>query len=152
MTRVDPDTGLVVPHTPYGRFIHVPPSDPVSTWATDFGKAWWKDEKYCIGSLSKKTRKVRCVNTLTGQSDLLEVCSEETLSEVQDRYLEYNKHAPSYTWKGLFDGAFRPLDMEVTLEENGVRDETDEFVELNMDPDEHIPVLHLYFNDDLTEA
>lgn len=151
-TRVHPVTGIVGPYTPQGRFIHIPPEDPVSTWATDFGKAWWKDDKYCIGSLSTKTRYVRCVNTLTGQNDLLEVCSEETLEEVQDRYIEFNKHAPSYTWKALFDGAFRPLDMKITLEENGVKDETEELAALNMDPDEYIPVLHLYFNDDLTTA
>jgi len=151
-SRVDPETGLTLPYTPQGRFIHVPPTDPLTTWATDFGKAWWLDEKYCIGTLSRKTRYVRCVNTLTGQSDLLEVCSEETLDEVQARYIEFNRHAPSYTWKALFDGAFRPLDMTITLEENGVEDESEELAMLNMDPDEHIPVLHLYFNDDLTVA
>lgn len=122
------------------------------SWATDFGKAWWLSDKYCIGKLSRKTRFVRCVNTLTGQSDLLEVCSEETLEEVQARYIEFNRHAPSYTWKALFDGAFRPLDMTLTLEENGVADDSEELAMLNMDPDEHIPVLHLYFNDDLTVA
>lgn len=52
-----------------------------------------------IGQLSKKTRKIRVVNTLTTQDDLLEVCSEETLLEIQDRYTDYNKHAGSYTWK-----------------------------------------------------
>mmetsp|Transcript_112816 Transcript_112816/g.313630 ORF Transcript_112816/g.313630 Transcript_112816/m.313630 type:complete len:222 (-) Transcript_112816:82-747(-) len=148
--RVDPETNLRVPHTPQGRFIHVPPSDPLSTWRTDFGKAWWKDDKYCIGTLSAKTRWLRVVNTMTSQSDLLEVASEETLNEIQDRYVEYNAHAGSYTWKALFEGEFRPLDMTQTLEANGVRDESEEFARLNMDPDEFIPVIHVYFNDDLT--
>ena len=54
--------------------------------------------------------------------------------------------------QALLDGAFRPLDMTKTLEENGVKDEDEEFEELGMDPREFMPVLHVYFNDDLTVA
>lgn len=50
------------------------------------------------------------------------------------------------------NGDFRPLDMELTLEENGVADEAEEFAELEIDEDYYIPVVHLYFDDDLTEA
>ena len=148
-TFIDPVSNLEMPYVPRGRFIHVPPSDPVSTWRTDFGQPWWKvrgqrrlkalhacdthvqllpqrrehtvcscttrvhtwlagvcraclpaqNEDFVIGQLSKTTRKIRVVNTLTTQDDLLEVCSEETLLEIQDRYTDYNKHAGSYTWK-----------------------------------------------------
>ena len=31
-------------------------------------------------------------------------------------------------------------------------DETEEFLRLSIDPDNHIPVIHLHFNDDLTEV
>jgi hypothetical protein len=83
-----------------GRFIHVPPSDPVSNWVNDFGLPWWKDDQqFCIGGLSRKTRHIRVVNTLTKDEHLLEVGSEETLLEIQDRYFDYNSHAASYTWK-----------------------------------------------------
>lgn len=92
------------------------------------------------------------VNTLSGQTDMLEVASEETLTEIQDRYFEYNSHAGSYTWKALFEGAFRPLDMAKTLAENGVEDESEQFERLSIDPDLYTPTLHLYFNDDLTSA
>jgi len=34
-----------------------------------------RDKKYCIGSLSKKTRRIRVVNVLTKQEKLLEVCA-----------------------------------------------------------------------------
>lgn len=150
--HIDPVTNLRMPYVPRGRFIHVPPTNPVSTWRTDFGKPWWKNEEFVIGRLSTKTRKIRVVNTLTTQDDLLEVCSEETLLEIQDRYTDYNKHAGSYTWKALDAGEFRPLDMELTLAENGVEDLTEEFAQLSIDPDEYIPVIHVYFNDDLTSA
>ena len=42
--------------------------------------------------------------------------------------------------------------MSKTLDENQVQDEAEEFKELGMDPEFYVPVLHLYFNDDLTVA
>jgi len=76
------------------------------------------------------------------------VCSEEILTEIQDRYIKYNMHAPSYTWK--FKG--KNLDMDKTLTENGVVDESEEFYRLGMNEELFLPPIHLYFNDDLTEA
>jgi hypothetical protein len=83
---------------------------------------------------------------LSGQEVTLDICAEETLGEIQDRYLSYNAHAKSYTWKWLG----RVLDLEQTLEANGVPDEYDEMAKLSLDHDEYIPALHVYFNDDLT--
>ncbi len=65
------------------------------------------------------------------------------------RYLDHhNVHAQSYTWKRLG----RPLDMSKTLEANQIADEKQHFIDLGLDPDDHIITLHLYFKDDLTEA
>ena len=69
---------------------------------------------------------------------------------MRDRYLEYNAHAASYTWKHLVEGEFVPLDMTLSLEENGVNDESLEFEQLGIDDDYYMPAIHLYFNDDLT--
>ena len=69
------------------------------------------------------------------------------MTEIQDRYLVYNEHAASYTWK--YNGVY--LDMHRTLEANGVLDESEEFYNLGMDEDLFLPAIHLYFNDDLTE-
>ena len=80
--------------------------------------------------------------------DILECCSEETINEILDRYLELNEHAASYTWKRLG----RPLDMDQTLEENDIPDESKDFVDLNLDEDCYIPCIHIYYNDDLTVA
>jgi len=76
------------------------------------------------------------------------VCGEETLEQIRTRALEHNAHAHSYTWKYLG----KPLDMNKTLPENGIPDEDEELTRLRMDPDEYIPTIHLYFNDDLTVA
>lgn len=99
-----------------------------------------------LGYLSRKKRKIRIINMLSHQDDLLEVCAEERLRDIRDRYLIYNRHAMSYTWKRLG----RVLNMELNLEENGIPDETEEFANLNIDEDQYIPALHVHFNDDLT--
>lgn len=147
-THIDPETNNTEVYCPWGRYIHVPPKEPTSDWSTNFGTPWWKDEQYKIGSLAGKTRKVSVVNLLTKQQEILEVPTDETVAEIQERYLQYNFHAKCYTWKRLG----KPLDMGKTLDENGVKDESEEMERLGVDPDDHIPALHLYFNDDLTEA
>lgn len=62
----------------------------------------------------------------------------------------------SYTWKALVykggNAEFQNLDMKLTLEENGVPDEVSDFQELHIPTDYYIPVIHLYWTDDLTVA
>ncbi len=98
--------------------------------------------------MTKRTRQIRLINTLTKHDDILEVASEENINEILDRYLIFNTHAASYTWKRLG----RVLDMSLNLEENGIPDERDELTLLGIHHDEYIPAIHLYFNDDLTIA
>ncbi len=78
------------------------------------------------------------------------MCSEENMHEILERYLKYNVHAASYTWK--YDGTV--LDMEKTLSENGIVDDDPDFYTLRMreDDDSHLQSVILYYNDDLTEA
>lgn len=145
---MDPVLNIAVPYTPQGRFLQLPPDLPVSNWRNDFGLPWWRDPANCIGMLSAKTRFIRITNTLTQQEDTLEVCVEETMHEILDRYLAYNAHAGSYTWKRLG----RVLAMDLTLEENGVDDDEDAFYEASVPVNYYWPALFLYFDDDLTEA
>ncbi len=109
---------------------------------------WWKDEQFRIGTLTVKTRKLRVINLYTKDDDVIDVATEETLNEILDRYIELNEHAASYTWKRLG----RPLDMDRSLEENDIPDETEEFIDLNIDEHAYIPAVHLHYNDDLTVA
>ena len=101
-----------------------------------------------IGNLTVKPLLIKIVNMLSKITDVIEVASEETLLEIQKRYESLNDHAASYTWK-RFD---RPLDMEMTLEENGIMDESEDFLDLGLEEHFYIPALHLYFNDDQTVA
>eukprot|EP00290_Baffinella_frigidus_P006108 CAMPEP_0180133432 /NCGR_PEP_ID=MMETSP0986-20121125/9541_1 /TAXON_ID=697907 /ORGANISM="non described non described, Strain CCMP2293" /LENGTH=234 /DNA_ID=CAMNT_0022073557 /DNA_START=128 /DNA_END=832 /DNA_ORIENTATION=+ len=155
------NTGLEEYYIPMGRFLQIPPSDPTDDFQTDFELPWWMDHKrgeasqYWVGMLSAKTRPIRIVNMLTKDEHTLEVCSEDTLAQIEEKYLKYNMHAASYTWKRIPDGGaadMQLLDMAKNLEGNGVRDESGEYEDLGMDEDYYTPSLHLYFKDDLTVA
>lgn len=149
-------------YCPQGQYLHLLPVEPDSQWnQIAFTVPWWRDhEKYMIGNLTVKSRKIRLINMLTKHDDILEVnqslslinhfqvASEESINEILDRYLELNVHAASYTWKRLG----RELNMDATLSDNDILDETDELIELGIDVDEYTPAIHLYFNDDLTIA
>ena len=52
----------------------------------------------------------------------------------------------------VIDGEFVNLNMDRTLEANGIEDESEKFLELGMDEDFFIPTVHIYFSDDLTYA
>lgn len=150
-THYDEQRGLFLPYTPMGRFLHVPPPDPDDR-EPPVAAPWWKDEGYVIGKLSRKVRPLRVVNTLTKQADVLHVCAEETIAEIQTRYFEFNAHASSYTWKQLCNDKFVVMDMAKTLEEAGIPDESEIFDDLAIHQDAlTIPTVHVYFNDDLTE-
>ncbi|TPX31969.1 hypothetical protein SmJEL517_g04796 [Synchytrium microbalum] len=149
-TQIHPLSNVPVPFTPEGLVPHIPPTFPSSNWNIEEAEMpWWmNDEQYCVGRLSSKTRKIRIVNTLTGDEDVLEVCGEESLNAIQDRYEALNAHARGYKWKRL--GAI--LDMSLTLEGNGIADESARFQKLDMDDEHWLPAIHLYFADDLTVA
>lgn len=70
------------------------------------------------------------------------------MEEILHRYLRYNSHARSYTWKhnGL------SLDMSRTLSENHVPDDDHQLEQLRLDRDVFTPAILLHFNDDLTEG
>jgi len=148
-TQINPATGLESPYTPEGRFLHVPPPFPRADWSMDqYEVPWWKDHHYEIGRLSVKTRKIRVINTLTSEEHVLEVCCEETMKEIQNRYTGYNTHAEGYVWKRLG----KLLNMDGTLDENSILDETSIYDKYGMDDEEFYPAIHLYFSDDLTIA
>ena len=52
----------------------------------------------------------------------------------------------------IIGGEFVTLNMDLTLEQNGVEDESEKFLELGMDEDFFIATVHIYFSDDLTYA
>jgi hypothetical protein len=124
LTKIDTNTGKKVFQCPNGRYLHIPSSVPHSDNEPQVSTPWWRDRAYVIGNLTKKVRKLRVVNMLTHQEDIIEVPCEETIEEIQQRYTTVNEHASSYTWKTVSN---KPLDMEGTLAENEIFDETDRF-------------------------
>ena len=47
-TYMDEETTLELPYTPHGRFIHIPPREPMADWRTDFGTMVEKTEIYVL--------------------------------------------------------------------------------------------------------
>lgn len=74
----------------------------------------------------------------------LTVCMEDKITRIRERLLLFNSHAASYTWK--FENQF--LNMEKTLDENGIYDERERYNDLFLPETIYTPALGLYFNDD----
>ncbi|XP_063237942.1 cytochrome b5 domain-containing protein 1 isoform X1 [Bacillus rossius redtenbacheri] len=145
--HVHPVTGVRVPYLPHGPIPHVGPEVATSSWRP-VALPWWRDPRYVVGRLTERSRPLRVLNMLINQQCTVVVCKEDKLSRVLERYLPVNSHAASYTWKSVHG---RVLDMDKTLEENGIPDERDAFLEIGLKETEYIPLVMLYFNDDLTE-
>ncbi|XP_067126080.1 cytochrome b5 domain-containing protein 1 [Centruroides vittatus] len=109
---------------------------------------WWKDDSYVIGLVTSKPRKIHIVNMLLLKGVTIEVCCEENMDEILKRYLKFNTHAKSYTWRHRG----KDLNMLGTLEENGIKDISEDLYRLKLNEDDFIPIIHLYYNDDLTVA
>ena len=126
-----------------------PPNGVFLCWNTDDqSRAWWKDDSYVVGLLATRTRLIKVLNMLSSQESILEVPVEETLEAIEIRYSAFNKHTQSYTWKYLG----RVLNRTKTLSENAIPDDSQECERLGISLTEHILVLHVYYNDDLTVA
>ncbi|GBP17205.1 Cytochrome b5 domain-containing protein 1 [Eumeta japonica] len=123
------------------------PVVPSTRWKP-YKKPWWLDPTLVIGKLTAKTRPIRIVNTLTGSTVTIEVCSEETIYQIMLRYLPHNAHAGSYTWR--YRG--RRLCYGGSLQHNGVPDERERYAAVALPDNLHVPALFLYYNDDLTEG
>jgi len=153
--HVEPATGLRAPYCAEGAFVHVPRVAPSAEQdVAELALPWWRDERFVAGRLTARARRVRVVNSLTSHEHVLEMGVENTVEDLQARYLEHNAHCGSYSWKALVHGAFRPLDVHKTLEENGVLDDAEELDRLGMDADapDFLIDLIIAFNDDLTVA
>lgn len=97
-------------------------------------------------------RNIRIINITTKSEDIISTCCEDSVDDILEKYLIYNSHAKSYTWKTIIADEVIALDMSKTLEENGVIDESETFYQLDIAEDAHIPSIMIYFNDDLTYA
>lgn len=97
-TKVNTVTGQTQFYCPNGEYLQLKAENEIK---------WWKDTNNIIGKLTKKSRKIRLINMLTDHATILDVPTEETISQILTRYKKHNKHGGSYTWKRLG----RPLDM-----------------------------------------
>ncbi|KAK4876040.1 hypothetical protein RN001_012462 [Aquatica leii] len=141
---VHPITGASVPYCPHGPIPHVNPTVPSTEWRP-IKCPWWQDPQYEVGLLSKRVRPIRIRNMLTFQEITVNVCREDSITRIAERYSIYNSDPLSYTWRY----SNYNLDMEKNLDENGVMDERDAFTDLGLPQNIYIPPLMIYYNDDL---
>ena len=142
--------------------MHVHPCEPTTTVEVlPQGKTpWWNQSALLVGYLSRELTRIRLVNTLTNQSHELIVPARDLVRNIRERYLKYNWHAKAYMWKALhvgdpgsgIDFEFRPLDMDLTLSENGVEVDQAEFDYMGVHDVHSEVVIHLDWADDLTVA
>jgi len=125
-THLDLNTGKTAAYTPFGRFVHIPAPEDYGNPAAHTPLPWWRDDSLVVGHLSKKVRSLRLINTLTGQEDVIQVCAEETLADIRERYTAFNRNSKGYKWRKLG----RELNMNATLEENGIADDEEEIERL----------------------
>ncbi|KAL0245176.1 hypothetical protein GEMRC1_009256 [Eukaryota sp. GEM-RC1] len=127
--------------------LHVHDSDG-NVLTTPVANPWWNDGSLVIGKLTSRPRSVTFINMLTHDRHTIKVADEEVLLDIAQRLTPYNSHCTSYTWK--FNG--KELDMNLSLTNNGIPDLEAELDDLGLNPDDGIPVICLYFNDDLSVA
>ena len=144
---ISPISGLRVFACPYGPYPHLPPEWPSSDHCTDVECVWWEDERLCVGRLASSVRDVRLVNTLTGQDDTMEVAGEETVADIKQRWISDYGGGSGYVLKV----GGRVLELDKTLDQNGLVDERGEMEELGMNCRDFIPVIHLYYDDQIGE-
>ncbi|KAL7300740.1 hypothetical protein TKK_0006717 [Trichogramma kaykai] len=170
---------FTVPRPPHTKFALVPrrcdwdsgpdvsltirslPKDPCDSNATaddNVTVQCWSDlehifnsKQYRRGWVTKNPRPCRITNTLTGQGAIISVCEEDSIRRIQERFMFYNPHCRSYTWK--YEG--KALDLDLTLTENGIPDDRDRLLECGLPTDNEsicVPEIFLFYNDDLTEG
>lgn len=142
--HVHPVTGVLVPYTPHGPIPDVLPQAPTSAWNPLDRLPWWFDPDLVVGYVTRNARPIRIKNMLTGEEVTMEVCSEDSLERILERYLMFNSRASGYTWKY----ETRVLMTKWTLDENHIPDPRPKLRELRLPEDLYVPCLMLYFNDD----
>ncbi|KAI5730753.1 cytochrome b5 domain-containing protein 1 [Diaphorina citri] len=143
--HIHPETGVRVPFTPFGKIPHVDTYLPSYKWKGLQTVPWWKDEQYIIGKVTQKQIPIRILNVLTNQYTYLNVCCEDTLKRIEERYSKFNSNTEQYVWK--YSGAV--LDMDKTLEENGISDHLDIFDACFIPQDYYVPCIYVYFKDEI---
>lgn len=153
-TFVSPVTGLREPFCPDGGGVPPPGVALVAPTTEGFDASstpWWRDGRLVVGRLSARPRgrRLRVINTLTGQDDVVDVPDELTLGEMQRRcFARFNSACGSaYEWRALVGGRPAVLDAGKTLAGNGLPCDAPAVEALGLDPAGVPLVLALVFRD-----
>lgn len=147
MHYIHPETGIRVPYCPHGRLPDVQVYVPSSEWRPLDHVPWWQDGQYQIGWLSKNVRPLRILNMLTFKQVQINVCCEDTFHRIKERYRPYCKNVGQYSWR--YND--KNIDMNFTMDENGIVDERECFIFLDLPQNYYVPCVFLYFNSNITD-
>lgn len=123
----------------YGK--NVPVFLPVEEKESCNSDFWWHDKKNIIGKITCIERRVRILNTLTRKIIFMNVCEEDTINMIKQKYLKrFNRDAHKYVWRktGPHDDNSGCLFMDKTLTQNQILYEKNEKLGIP-------PVLWLYY-------
>lgn len=97
-----------------------PPAYEKETAEADF---WWRDPNNIIGKITCVERRIRIVNTLTRKTIFMNVCEEDSIKKIQQKYAEkFNRDAGNYKWRKTtsLDNKSGHLFLDKTLTQNGL--------------------------------
>lgn len=66
-------------------------------------KLWWKDQSLLLGKITSQERKIRVLNNVTCKMNEIVVCEEDTVAEIQRKFLHYNNSSSNYIWKSALN-------------------------------------------------
>lgn len=105
----------------FGRNIPVFP--PVYEKDSSESEFWWRNSNYVVGKITCIERRIRVINTLTNKVIFMNVCEEDSILKVKEKYAKrFNCDADNYIWRKTHsqDKSSGRLIMDKTLTQNGI--------------------------------
>jgi hypothetical protein len=102
---------------------NVPVFPPAFEKESDDHDFWWQEEKYVIGKITCLERHVRIINTLTRKTISMNVCEEDSITKIKQKYTKFfNSNAENYVWRKTSSSDLKPghLFMNKTLTQNDI--------------------------------
>ncbi|CAG9801889.1 unnamed protein product [Chironomus riparius] len=102
----------------------IPKFPPVNEKESHDSDYWWNDEKNIIGHVTCLERRLRIVNTLTRKKIVMNVCDEDSINVIKEKYKKrFNSNADNYIWRKTHSSdtlKIGHLFMDKTLTQNGI--------------------------------
>lgn len=102
---------------------NVPVFPPAFEKESDDHDFWWCGDGYVVGKITRVERRVRIINTLTRKTISMNVCEEDSIEKIKQKYAKrFNRNADNYIWRKTSSSDPKPgqLFMDKTLTQNDI--------------------------------